>query len=270
MLINVMIGSPGGMDDSRQAIQGVIEEWNILHSTDQSAVLMPYRWESRAPSLVGQGSGQDVIDSRLVDKSHVLFAIFHHRFGTPTGAFGSGTEEEIERATRLGLRVHLMFSAEPGDITRIDLDQLREVRGYKARMSPRGIVREYADLRVLGEITRLALEDDVRTFKSEYRTGVAGHDGAELRVELDMVSAPGPAIVVRNDGKERVEDLVINRVTVGGNTANIRNSGIAAQLPVGATIRYGLYATPPQGQDVSVELGWSGSSGHTRTAIVKL
>jgi hypothetical protein len=267
MLVNVMIGSPAMVGNARDAIQSEIEEWNVLHSADRSVVLMPYRWENRTPAIIGYGRAQDVIDTRLVDNAHIMFAVFHHRFGTPTGKFGSGTEEEVDRALELGLRVHLLFSAEKADLESIEPDQLDAVRQYRSRMMALGVVRDYSDIEQLRAAVRLALNDDISYFRLAHREAVAGHDGTALRVSYD---SPSESIIVRNDGTGPVDRLIVSSVTVAGAPATVSLMGVEVTLRPGGMTSYHFFSAPGVGKSIHVAISWRGDSGNTRSAILQL
>jgi len=44
--IEVIIASPGDVDDERQIVRDVISEWNAVHARQRSLVLLPLAWET--------------------------------------------------------------------------------------------------------------------------------------------------------------------------------------------------------------------------------
>ena len=254
--INVMIGSPGGLAGSRSTVEDTVMEWNILNGDDANVVLMPFRWENRAPAVLGIGSGQDVINDRLLDKCHVLIAMFSHRFGTPTGTFGSGTESEVDRALSRGMRVHLLFNQESGPLREIDPSQLEAVQQYREKMQSHGLVMDFSDAQGLREQALLALSDDVRAFRRDVLSGMVSSVGASMRVELAVPANGNPSVAVRNESADLVADLTLNRVTIAGSDVRVRGSGVRTNLAAGRTQRWPLFARPPELKDVRVHLSW--------------
>ena len=56
--------------------------------------LEPYGWEQQGP---GQGRAQDIMNKEL-DASELFIGVLWRRWGTATGDYTSGFEEEYERA----------------------------------------------------------------------------------------------------------------------------------------------------------------------------
>lgn len=103
---------------------------------------------------------QSLINSQGVDKSDIVFALFGSRLGSPTPDAVSGTVEEVERAVERGKPVHLYFStaALPNDVDTRQLDGLRE---FRAEISQRGLLGEFATTAQLGHEVWKAIEYDI-------------------------------------------------------------------------------------------------------------
>ena len=106
------------------------------------------------------GHPQSLINSQGVDESDIVFALFGSRLGSPTPDAVSGTVEEIERAVESGKPVHLYFStaALPNDVDTRQLDGLRE---FRAEISQRGLLGEFATTAQLGHEVWKAIEYDI-------------------------------------------------------------------------------------------------------------
>ena len=209
--INVMIGSPSGLEQQRETIVTVIQEWNRLHSRETSTVLIPYRWEDRVPAVLGQGRAQGVVNEKLLYHADVLIAIIHARLGTPTGAFSSGTEEEIEEALNRELMVHVLFSREPVELEDVDLAQLEAVRNYERDLKARniGVVGEFHNRESLARQVRLALEDDVKALLTQQRSAIASIEDTTMFVQLDAGARGEYRLMFENRGDMPVSKFLI-------------------------------------------------------------
>lgn len=136
-IYNVMIASPGDVNEERQIAQQVIMELNALNAERNKIVLLPITWETH--SSPGMGSTpQEIINSQVLEKSDILVGIFWSRLGTPTGEFESGTVEEIEKHAASGRITMVYFSSR--DVSQsTDFNQFRKVREFKDRLQPRGL-----------------------------------------------------------------------------------------------------------------------------------
>jgi hypothetical protein len=91
----VLISSPSDLKDAREAAAEAINTWNDLYSLTESVVLLPVRWETHARPQSGIRP-QEAINRQIVRSSDLVVAMFGTKFGTRTGVFGSGTEEELQ------------------------------------------------------------------------------------------------------------------------------------------------------------------------------
>ncbi|WP_342750644.1 hypothetical protein OH491_19645 [Termitidicoccus mucosus] len=108
----------------------VVNQWNRNHSEGYSLWVHDKHWSSDAHPEMGDRP-QAIINSQIIDNSDIIVAIFWRRFGSPTGIAGSGTEEEIRRATRLGKKAMVYFSdreAIAGSINQAQFDLLWQFR----------------------------------------------------------------------------------------------------------------------------------------------
>lgn len=144
----ILIASPGDVDKERNQISNTINDWNCVHSESHEKVLLPVRWETHAKP--GAGRAQELINDQVVKKCDILIGVFWTRLGSPTGEHASGTVEEIEEFLAAGKPVMLYFSKKhfPSDA---DLDQIKLLREFKAKMQSKCLFFEYNDLIELKE-----------------------------------------------------------------------------------------------------------------------
>jgi hypothetical protein len=145
-VITVMIASPGDVQQEREAIRGVIHEWNAIHARDRKVVLLPTAWETNsAPSMDDRAQG--VLNKQLLSNCDLLVGVFWSRLGTPTGTSKSGTMEEIETHLAKGKPALIYFSRAPIPQHMIDDKQRRALQAFEDSLRPRGLLHEYHDVK---------------------------------------------------------------------------------------------------------------------------
>jgi len=158
-VLRVMIASPSDIPDARDAVEAAINDWNNANAKNKQVVLLPWRWETSSVPVLGDHP-QSLINAQGVDESDIVFALFGSRLGSPTPDAVSGTVEEVERAVGSGKPVHLYFStaALPNNVDTRQLDGLRE---FRAEISQRGLLGEFATTAQLGHEVWKAIEYDI-------------------------------------------------------------------------------------------------------------
>ncbi|MEO1364595.1 MAG: DUF4062 domain-containing protein, partial [Pseudomonadota bacterium] len=94
--IRVFVSSPGDLTAERDLVVSICEELTLDLGSLHGFVIEPIRWETHTHSSVGRRS-QAVISSQL-PQYDIYLGIMGFYFGTETGLYGSGTEEEFEDA----------------------------------------------------------------------------------------------------------------------------------------------------------------------------
>jgi len=108
-LLKLTLCGPSDVKKEFTIAREVIDEWNIRNGEVKGFWIKYQHWSTDAyPDLNDRPQG--VINRQLIDGSDLLLAIFWSRFGTPTGAANSGTEEEIRRGIQNGKKVMVYFS----------------------------------------------------------------------------------------------------------------------------------------------------------------
>lgn len=187
----VLVASPGDLHEERAVIENVVHTWNASHAAAEERVLLPVRWETHAVPEFGERP-QAILNRRLMAECDILIGAFWTRVGTPTGGFASGTAEEIEQFSRAGKPVLLYFSSRQIDPDRVDLDQLRRVREFRARMEQVALVATFSSSAELeSRLTRHLLEQVRRLAAMETHPPVDG-DGPAPQQETRGAVSPEP------------------------------------------------------------------------------
>ncbi|MGW1151134.1 DUF4062 domain-containing protein [Streptomyces rubiginosohelvolus] len=90
----VFIASPGDVQGEREAVRKAAESLNNSHSAVSPVRIRVTGWEHVQPE---HERPQEVINE-LVDECDIFIGVLHKKWGSPTGQYDSGFEEEYERA----------------------------------------------------------------------------------------------------------------------------------------------------------------------------
>jgi len=52
-VFRILIASPGDVNDERDLIPEIIEEWNAVNAIHTKVVLMPVKWETHSAPMLG-------------------------------------------------------------------------------------------------------------------------------------------------------------------------------------------------------------------------
>lgn len=144
-VVEVMIASPGDVQDERKIVYDILLNWNIVNTPSRRVVLHPIRWETHAaPDLAGRPQG--LINERLLSYCDLLVAVFWTRLGSPTGIHESGTVEEIKNHVGSGKTAMVYFSNRPVVPGSYQQDQFDKVLDFKRWCQQAGIVREFENV----------------------------------------------------------------------------------------------------------------------------
>lgn len=152
-VFRILIASPSDVEEEREMVVRLIQEWNDLYSYSRRVTLLPLRWETHtAPEYFTRP--QEVVNRAIVDDCDLLVGIFWTRIGTPTGVAQSGTLEEIDRVGNAKKPIMLYFSRVPADIEDIETKQINRLKEFKGKAYPNGLIETYK--------TRLEFQDKFR------------------------------------------------------------------------------------------------------------
>lgn len=130
-IVNVIIASPGDLENERRCIPELFLRWNSAHP---GVHLEPLMCESGAVPAMGDHP-QHILDHQIIERGDLLVALFWGRIGTPTPTAKSGTIEEIREfmTNKGGARVMLYFCnrpvpQSPNELDAKEIERLQEFR----------------------------------------------------------------------------------------------------------------------------------------------
>jgi hypothetical protein len=151
-IIRVFVSSPGDVADERNVMKEVVDVINRGDGRAGGFRLELFRWEDDVVPQIGP-KPQQVVDSQtpLYD---IYVGILKHRFGTPAGRHGSGTEKEFRDALkRWGDTgwpwILFYFCGDSIDPSQLDLDQYGKVDNFRKQLEKksRGLYATYKGVR---------------------------------------------------------------------------------------------------------------------------
>jgi Domain of unknown function (DUF4062) len=145
--LRVFVASPGDVAAEREHVKAVADELNRGIAAQAGFVLEVVRWETHARPDMGRAE-QLILDQ--IGRYDLFVGIMWRRFGTPTGAAGSGTEEEFDHALRAWRqsgqpRLLCYFSRAPSEPpeTVDEATQLLKVTQFRSQVETQGLAWRY-------------------------------------------------------------------------------------------------------------------------------
>lgn len=139
-LIKIFLASPSDTQDEREAVKSVVTEINLSLRASDDLRFELLTWETATYPSFG-AYPQAVINEQIGDYD-IFVGIMWKTFGTPTGAAGSGTEEEFNRAydnyTEGRCRRIMFYFNESHIPQNSDFDEFGKVKAFKKRLSEMG------------------------------------------------------------------------------------------------------------------------------------
>jgi formylglycine-generating enzyme required for sulfatase activity len=150
-LIRVFVSSPGDVAAERAALDEVVQRINQTDGDQMKMRLDVFKWETGVAPRIGP-KAQDVVDGQMPSQYDIYLGIMKHRFGTPTGKYGSGTEKEfndaLERWGEVGSPwILFYFGKESIDPDRLDLEQYAKVKAFRKSIQDKGLYATYEGVR---------------------------------------------------------------------------------------------------------------------------
>ena len=137
--LRVFIGSPNDLNAERGVFPKIIEEVNEIKAKGQGFVLEPVGWEDFLP---GRGRPQEKINEDLKTCDLIVLVLWK-RWGTPTGKYSSGFEEEYEISLQEGKEIWLYFKSIPSDMMADPGKQLRKVLNFRDKIERENKLLDY-------------------------------------------------------------------------------------------------------------------------------
>ncbi|MEA3281920.1 MAG: tetratricopeptide repeat protein [Euryarchaeota archaeon] len=129
------MASPGDLGEERHLFRGIVDEVNRSKVNGVGVQLEPLGWEDTLP---GFGRPQELINED-VKGCNLMIMLLWKRWGTPTGEYSSGFEEEYELAKRLREEegkpeIMLYFRKVSDDMLADPGEHLRQVLKFKEKI----------------------------------------------------------------------------------------------------------------------------------------
>lgn len=202
-VLKVLIASPSDTEEARDSVERALHDWNGSRGEREEVFLLPRRWEADAVPRMGNGDGQTVINSQLVDNADIVVGIFNSKLGSATPRAISGTVEELERTIASDTPVHIYFSDAP--VARDSLKSAQKLETFKKSLQSRGLYGTYSDARDLGQQVGRAIESDL------VHLNLASPAGAPLVSAEPVATVTGRGanfrLIVENHGDATAEDF---------------------------------------------------------------
>jgi hypothetical protein len=160
--VRIFVASPGDVQRERDQLAKVIEEINLTIDAiapEKKLVLELVRWETHVHPGLGSDP-QQVVNQQIGDYD-IFVGVLWKRMGTPTAVANSGTEEEFRRAYErwqadrtFPVLFYFCQQPFPPPTTREEVDQLGKVVDFRAELSNKGLIGDYADHESFADVIR--------------------------------------------------------------------------------------------------------------------
>lgn len=155
-VLTIFVASPGDVSDERMRMEEIVREVNLTVGESQGVRLELIKWETNTFPSANERS-QQAINLQIGDKYDIFVGIMWGRFGSSTGAYDSGTEEEFSRAKHRydsgdELDIMFYFKDEPIPPSKIDIEQLSKVKQFQSAV---GEAVYYRTFNTVGDFEKL-------------------------------------------------------------------------------------------------------------------
>lgn len=139
---DLLISCPGDIKEELSLIEQAVNEFNTMFSDTLGISIRTKHWSKNSYAQSG-GKPQELLNKQFVNDCDAAVALFWTRFGTPTDAYGSGTEEEIEIMLGAGKQVFLYFSDKPISPSQNNPSEYSRVQAFREKYKGRGLYFNY-------------------------------------------------------------------------------------------------------------------------------
>lgn len=144
-VLEVLIASPGDVEQERDEIEQAIYDWNSQYGRDLGIVLIPRRWENDFnPGYSRYHDTQGLLNKQFVHGADFVIGVFWSKLGSPTQNFPSGTLEELDHFISTGKEVMLYFVDRPIPMsTARGFSEATKVIEYRSKYQESGLYGIY-------------------------------------------------------------------------------------------------------------------------------
>ena len=142
---SVLISCPTDIKDEIAIINEVVNHWNEINSKNLNCIVSVSHWSVDSYPERGERS-QQLVNKQIVTDVDVIVGIFWSHFGTSTGLFRSGTEEELRLGIKLEKDIMLYFSEIPIPTDLVNKDELVKINSFKEEYKSTGVYWTFKSL----------------------------------------------------------------------------------------------------------------------------
>lgn len=143
-IYSVLVSCPGDVLDYMEAIEESVGNFNRTFGPINNIEVAIKHWSTDSYPQSGDRP-QELLNKQLVRDCDAAIAIFWTRFGSPTGKYDSGTEEEIEEMLAMGKQVFMYFLEAPVTPSDLNMHQYQKVLDFKENYKDKGIYATVKD-----------------------------------------------------------------------------------------------------------------------------
>jgi len=141
-IYDLLISCPTDVTEELEVIKSVVQQFNDIFGKGNNVSLNIKHW-SKDAYPESNGRAQDLLNNQFVSDCDMAIAVFWTKFGTPTGDYQSGTEEEIEELLKNNKQVFMYFSDRPVNPSVMNSDQFQKVVEFRRKYQDRGMYWTY-------------------------------------------------------------------------------------------------------------------------------
>jgi hypothetical protein len=189
-VLRVFVAAPSDIDGERGVVGEVVNDWNTHRGKSAATRLEMVWWGNSARPQMG-GRAQALINDQVLDDADIVVGIFWSRFGTPTGAADSGTEEELRRSIEAGKPVMLYFCKRDIPQNNLDITQFSQIQTFRRDMEQKGLFGEYVTNEEFKTEFARHLADTVDELLAESNDSRTEREVDQRDIEMEQISVPG-------------------------------------------------------------------------------
>ncbi|MFZ6719991.1 hypothetical protein [Undibacterium sp. Ji49W] len=143
VIYQIFLASPSDVAEERAILETVVTQLNQIWSSTLGISFEVLKWETNVRPIFSDDP-QHAINEQIALEYDVFIGIFWGRIGTPTPRAESGSIEEFNRAysrfksTENTPQIMIYFKDAPIAPSRIDVDQLKEVKRFRESLPSKG------------------------------------------------------------------------------------------------------------------------------------
>jgi hypothetical protein len=171
-VIRVFVSSPGDVQAERDVLRELVNSINRTDGRQRGFRLELFRWEDDVIPQIGPNP-QQVVDAQTPPYD-IYLGILKHRFGTPTGRHGSGTEKEFRDASKRWKQggwpwILFYFCQDPIDPAHFNPNQYAKVHKFREDLEKKkkGLYAIYKGARGSGDSLWKKAGEHLRTIVTE-------------------------------------------------------------------------------------------------------